>query len=415
MLHKEELVGLDFETSGLNPKVDKILLVSITYKDGTTIVKKPAEHTREEWIDFYNSCELIAHNAVFELGFIYHEYGILPKVFCTMLGFQILTNGKKELRKNSKGELKLLKLSASLPSVLDKLLGIKMDSTQKEHLQKSFIGMKPTDVFSKEQLDYAAADTIYMFKLREAILAKAERLELMHIIRMENTLAPIIAQMNYRGVKIDTNSWNKLITFWDKKLFETEKLMDKELVRLSRIYPTIRGGIYTRERVKVKIEQTSLFGDSKITENKNVGNINYASSDQILDLFTRLELPLPMVEERKDNKVVLKPSSGEDTLQLYLNEHPECPLKELLELLLVYREYSKLISTYGTEFLKSLDMNGFLCSRYSQCFTETGRLSSADVNLQNIPKKPEIRACFIPDNEGEVFVAADMSGAEIYL
>jgi DNA polymerase-1 len=86
---------------------------------------------------------------------------------------------------------------------------------------------------------------------------------------------------------------------------------------------------------------------------------------------------------------------------------------------LEFKEYDKLLSTYGEKFLDMLDNDKRLRTTYTQCFTDTGRLSSTEVvkkflgaNLANIPKRSDIRGIFIPD-ENYSFVDCDMTGQEV--
>jgi DNA polymerase-1 len=133
-----------------------------------------------------------------------------------------------------------------------------------------------------------------------------------------------------------------------------------------------------------------------------------------LELFTILNLPIPQVE---DNGVV-KYTAGEDALRTYLTEYPRSPMRKFIELLLKYREYEKLISTYGHSFLSKLDANGYIHTSYTPCFTHTGRLSSRSPNLQNIPATDlvkdgyDIRQYFLAD-PGHVMITCDMEGAEV--
>jgi DNA polymerase I len=169
-------------------------------------------------------------------------------------------------------------------------------------------------------------------------------------------------------------------------------------------------GQYTRARQKQEFVVLDLFGGSTVVQNNNEGNVNFGSSHQILDLFRIVGEPVPTVTEMVDGEPVIKESAGEDALLTYLTEHPRCQLRNFIDILLKYREYGKLISTYGEDFLLKLDEHSYIHTEYSQCFTATGRLGSSNPNLQNIPAN-ELRSMFIPD-EDHVMVTCDMEGAE---
>lgn len=100
-------------------------------------------------------------------------------------------------------------------------------------------------------------------------------------------------------------------------------------------------------------------------------------------------------------------------------------LKELTEehelpgLMLEYREYAKIKSTYIDALPRMRAEDGRVHTSFNEMVTTTGRLSSSDPNLQNIPVRTDfgrqIRTCFVPLNEGEVFVSADYSQIELRL
>lgn len=100
-------------------------------------------------------------------------------------------------------------------------------------------------------------------------------------------------------------------------------------------------------------------------------------------------------------------------------------LKELTEehelpgLMLEYREYAKIKSTYIDALPRMRAEDGRVHTSFNEMVTTTGRLSSSDPNLQNIPVRTDfgrqIRTCFVPLGEGEVFVSADYSQIELRL
>ncbi|MDR4015458.1 MAG: DNA polymerase I [Eggerthellaceae bacterium] len=92
---------------------------------------------------------------------------------------------------------------------------------------------------------------------------------------------------------------------------------------------------------------------------------------------------------------------------------------ELPGLMLEYREYAKIKSTYIDALPRMRADDGRVHTSFNEMVTTTGRLSSSDPNLQNIPVRTDfgrqIRTCFVPLNEGEVFVSADYSQIELRL
>lgn len=121
-------------------------------------------------------------------------------------------------------------------------------------------------------------------------------------------------------------------------------------------------------------------------------------------LFEKLELPV--IKKTKTGY-----STSADVLERLRNHHPVIPK------LLLYRQLGKLQSTYIEGLLKVIHNSGKIHTRFNQALTQTGRLSSTDPNLQNIPIRLEegrkIRKAFVPSKENWVIFAADYSQIEL--
>lgn len=131
---------------------------------------------------------------------------------------------------------------------------------------------------------------------------------------------------------------------------------------------------------------------------------NIASPKQLGEvLFTRLQL-------KGGKKTKTGYSTDADTLEKLMGEHP------VVEKILEYRGHSKLKSTYCDGLIKAIEADGRVRTSFNQMVTATGRLSSQDPNLQNIPIRTEegglIRKAFYPP-AGWVFLDADYSQIEL--
>ena len=106
-----------------------------------------------------------------------------------------------------------------------------------------------------------------------------------------------------------------------------------------------------------------------------------------------------------------KRSTSVEVLEFLINEHP------IVNLILEYRKYQKLLSTYAEGLQKFVLEDGKIHTVYNQCLTQTGRLSSSEPNLQNISVRNEetkaIRAAFVPTLDTQVLMAADYSQVEL--
>ncbi len=135
-------------------------------------------------------------------------------------------------------------------------------------------------------------------------------------------------------------------------------------------------------------------------------DMNLNSPKQLSEyLYGRLGIP-PLA---KNNR-----STAEDVLRELMNISPAH--REVIEDILTYREYSKLLSTYTGPLVESIAADGRIHTTFKQTGAATGRLSSVNPNLQNIPARGEIgktiRAAFVPA-DGYCFVSLDYSQIEL--
>ena len=216
--------------------------------------------------------------------------------------------------------------------------------------------------------DYAceAADvTLKLKNILQQELKKEGIEELFYNIEMP--LVPVLAYMERNGARIDTASLKETSTLFAKRLAEIE------------------GQIY------------SLAGESfNIASPKQVGEI----------LFGKLKI----VDKPKKTKTGQYVTS-EDVLAQLQNRHP------IVKNILQYRGLKKLLSTYVDALPELVNpRTGKIHTSYNQTVTATGRLSSSNPNLQNIPIRDEdgkeVRKAFVPD-KGCLFLSADYSQIEL--
>jgi DNA polymerase-1 len=205
--------------------------------------------------------------------------------------------------------------------------------------------------------------------LHAALLTKLQQAQLDTLYRdLELPLISVLAEMEAAGVALDTSLLASMRTTMAAKLEQ----LTQELYQLA-------GGPF-----------------------------NANSPKQLADiLFTRLQLPV-------GKRTKTGPSTDSDVLRQLADKHP-FP-KKLME----FRELSKLVSTYVDALPKLVRPDtGRLHTTFHQTGAATGRLSSSDPNLQNIPLKTDlgrqIRKAFVPGPRGWILIAADYSQIELRL
>lgn len=181
-------------------------------------------------------------------------------------------------------------------------------------------------------------------------------------------LIPVLARMEHRGIRLDVSQLDQMNTQITQDLNEVQKQMH------------------------------AMAGY----------DFNIASPSQLAEvLFTKLQLPTDGIKRGKTGF-----STGQKELDKLRGQHP------IIELVEKYRELAKLQNTYVEALPKLVDEHSRVHTTFNQDVAATGRLSSTDPNLQNIPVRTElgrrIRDAFVPE-QGNVFVNADYSQFELRL
>jgi DNA polymerase-1 len=188
------LVALDLETTGLDPRRDSIRLLSLAIKGVTHIVDCRSVDPAELF-PILTEATVVAHNALFDLGFLF-SLGFVPgKVADTMILSQLLHAGSKV------EPLKRGQTSHSLDSVVQRELGLELD---KSHQSGDWGG-----TLTPEMIEYAAKDAEVLLPLYEVLKAKIEEADLTYVAKIEHRALPAVVWMSNAGVPIDADGWRE--------------------------------------------------------------------------------------------------------------------------------------------------------------------------------------------------------------
>lgn len=216
--------------------------------------------------------------------------------------------------------------------------------------------------YQEYQLRYAANDVSVLRDIYSLQLPQLKQHSLSRVAKLEFEFIKPLAEMELNGIILDVEKWRKIL---DKITIERDLLRTQISTALS---PTI--------------DQTTLFG---------VSLLNLDSPLQLVKSLNTLGIPV----ESTDVKVLTN-----------YKDHP------VVKLLLDYRKSEKFITTYGEALINKIHpKTGRLHTDFNQMIN-TGRLSSSNPNLQNIPKEQEYRSCFIAAL-GNKLITDDMSQAEL--
>ena len=240
---------------------------------------------------------------------------------------------------------------------IDELIG------PKGKTQKSMRQLAPNDVYA-----YACEDADITLQLKNVLEPKLKEVgvdQLFHEVEMP--LIPVLAEMECNGVRIDTAA-----------LKETSEVFTQRMLQLEQDIYQAAGKTFN------------------VASPKQVGDI----------LFGEMKI-IDKPKKTKTGQYV----TSEEVLQTLRSKHP------IVAHILDYRALKKLLGTYVDALPKLINpRTGHIHTSFNQAVTATGRLSSSDPNLQNIPVRgedgKEIRKCFIPE-EGCEFFSADYSQIEL--
>ncbi len=359
----EKIVSLDTETTSTNSINAELVGLSFSVKENEAYyVPVPAEKGEALKIvnifrPVYESEEIlkVGQNLKYDIN-VLSNYGIevKGKMFDTMLAHYVL---HPELRH---GMDYMAEVYLKYKTIhIDELIG------ERGKNQKNMRDFPPKDVY-----EYAAEDADITLQLKNRLekeLSDEGMTQLFEEIEMP--LMPVLALMERNGVMIDTQSLKQTSLEFTEKMNELEE------------------------------EIQELAGEPfNISSPRQVGII----------LFEKLKI----VDKPKKTKTGQYVTS-EDVLQNLKGKHP------IIEKILDYRGYKKLLSTYIDNLPTLINIRtGHIHTSYNQSVTATGRLSSSDPNLQNIPIRDangkEVRKAFIPD-PGCEFFSADYSQIELRL
>jgi DNA polymerase I len=352
----------DTETTSLNPNEAELVGLSFSYVAGEAFyIPFPTDQIQaKEKLELFRkvfeneSISKIGQNVKYDI-LVLKNYGmeVKGKLYDTMLAHYLIEpEGKHSMDWLAQQYLNYRPVS------IESLIGKK---------GKNQGNMRDVEV--DEVVAYAAEDADITLKLKEKFdpIIKANGLEkLFH--EVENPLIPVLADMEFEGVRIDIESLGELSTILDEESKEIEKQ------------------VYELAGVRFNLASPKQLGDV---------------------LFLKLKLD-PKAKKTKTGQF----ATGEEVLSRLAGEH------EIAQAILDYRQMVKLKSTYVDSLPTMINpKTGRVHTTYNQFVAATGRLSSINPNLQNIPIRTdrgrEIRKAFVPRDKDHVLFAADYSQVEL--
>ncbi|HRS53110.1 MAG TPA: DNA polymerase I [Bacteroidales bacterium] len=362
ILKQHDIICFDTETTNLNTSDCELVGISFCIKPGEAWFIEVPENYYEackivnEFKDIFESKTIlkVGQNIKFDISVLrWYDIDVNEPLFDTMIAHYLLQPDNR----HNMDYLAETYLNYK-PIPITNLIGEK--------------DKKPNKIrnVDKELLkEYACEDADITLQLKNTFVPLLEQNNLTDIFyKIEMPLVKVLASMENEGVKIDANALN-----------EFSKQINQEIKSLEQIIYSQAGTIFN------------------ISSPKQLGEI----------LFDKLK-----ISEKPKQTKTKQFSTNEEVLKKLVNKHP------IINNIMEYRSLTKLKSTY-VDILPTLisPRTGQIHTSYNQAVASTGRLSSNNPNLQNIPvrteKGKEIRKAFVPRNENYLLLSADYSQIEL--
>ncbi|MDX6447024.1 MAG: polymerase [Blastocatellia bacterium] len=358
VLSQKHAIGLDTETTELDPYLGRLRLIQLAAPDAVYIIdlNRFADGDVKAGEDLAPLRQLltsprpikIAHNAKFDAKFLKYNLGVdLIGVFDTLLASQLVSAGDIEERHG-------------LAAITERYLNENVDKT--ERLSNWEFEL------SEAQLEYAARDAAVLLPLRDKLIEKIRSLDLIQVAQLEFECVMPVVDIELNGFYMDKHRWLEQLSVVEK----TRGELANEL----------------QEMLGEGVAQASLFGPPR-------ANINLDSQQQVTESLTRLGIPLP-------------DSTRNWKLQPLAAEYP------VVAKLLEYRTMQKALTSYGQNMVELINpKTGRLHADFRQIGAPTGRFACTNPNIQQVPHAVEYRRCFTGHPEGRRLVIADYSQIEL--
>jgi len=358
-LSSQPAIGLDTETTDLDPFTSRLRLIQLAAADGVAIVDldaftngQPAEN--ETLAPLRRLLEAprpikIAHNAKFDAKFIKHNLGAdIGGLFDTLLASQIISAGDIEERHG-------------LDTVASRYLNESVDKS--ERLSNWNFEL------SEAQLEYAARDAAILLPLRERLIERLKSDSLVKCAQLEFECVITVADIELAGFFMHKDRWLEQLSIVEKRRAELAEQLQAVLAQES--------------------SQGSLFGGHERED------INLDSHQQLTQALNRLGIPVP--ESTRNWK-----------LQPLAAQYP------VIETLLEYRTVQKALTSYGQNMIELINpVTKRLHADFRQIGAPTGRFSCTNPNIQQVPHAVEYRRCFSGHPVGRKLIIADYSQIEL--
>lgn len=364
---KRSFVGVDLETTGLDPQIKPIRtrLITLENRDIVAVfdlfkLSRVAVDRIMRWLEDPRRVKIF-HNGKFDLKFLMWEFGCadLYPLFDTQLAAQLVDLGDRYGKHD-------------LGYCVQHYLGVPLD----KDIRHGWTGE-----LTPAQKIYASNDTARLRDLRVALLEICKERGLLRKLKLEFEAVVPTARMELNGFKLDEEKWNAITSKTREKLFQVQD-------RLMELLPPVRG------------DTPGLFD--------GISHFNANSDEVMKERLKAIGIILPKITEQGDDGGdVERDTLLSDKMAQIADQHAVIPL------VIEYGMLSTAVASYGKKFLRYINPHDHrLHADFRQIGTVTTRYTVKQPPLHGIPKKSDHRECFISE-PGWKLVWADYSQIEL--
>lgn len=375
---------------GLDPYLSTVIMIQIGTLDTCYVIDSRC-YTKEEIEPLFQNAKetlYVLHNAKFEAKMLKYHYGwIFTNIWDTMLVEQNLKNGLGWSKTNHKG------LRFSLAALAGRYLGVenKADVDLFNPLEEDTAYVDKTTrmgflyiedrPFTRDQILYGSDDILYPLQIKKLQEKGYKGWNPTECHNLENSFCLVLADIELAGMKFDPKQW---LTVYEAKKLIYEHRLAKINTYVEKNYPSF---------VKIPDLFDSFQGCS----------IMWSSSDQVIEFFRCLGF-CPKEKSKQTKKMEF--TVGAKALTKLLNSEYkdkymsdiETDIKDNSDIILNYlllKKSEQAVTTFGEDWLKHIHpITGRIHTSFTQILN-TGRISSKNPNVQNIPLEEEYRKAFI--------------------
>ena len=463
-------IQFDTETMGLDVHTKPLLCYQLGHKANQFVFDQSSYSINLMKDLFESDRTFIGHNIGFDLKYLYYYNIWPPHVVDTMLREQLIWLGWSGFYKgispyeyknndykwpyleatNKEGDI-IYKFSTALKAVAKNRLGIELDKTVRGMITK--VGLTP------EVVQYAGTDVEHLEDIEESQQIDIDREHLQKACDLENEFVKVIAYTEFCGAKLDRKKW-------EAKMAKDKAKLDKAVGELNsyvlKYFNEHNGNVRTKTVTTEHVvdtqwshnsEETEKFGiklwdPSKKTKRyytRDSGNdelgllyceelefpfpyvdqnlqgdlflgfntdpfctINWSSSKQLIPFFEFMGYNVEIFDKKEKRK---KKSVAAEVIK---SQRHICP--ELTDAYVAFKKAEKVCDSFGEKWLKAINQKtGRIHADFHQLGTDSARLScgggESAVNLQQLPRDAETRACFVCE-KGNRFISEDYQSQE---